>query len=63
LKTPLHVAVRRNHLDVAKILLNHGAKIDVSNKNQETPSKLIKSTEMNQILEKQKQLEDEKKET
>ena len=40
--TPLHEAVRRFNIDVVKILLTYGAKINIKNNDGETPKKYFK---------------------
>ena len=36
-KTPLHIAARFGYVDVARFLLQHGARIDIADSNGETP--------------------------
>ena len=40
--TPLHHACNVDSLDVAKILLEHGAEVGIMNKNHEFPADLAK---------------------
>jgi ankyrin repeat protein len=48
--TPLHTAVNKNYLGIAKYLLNKGANPDIKNKKGQNPSALAKSTEIRKIL-------------
>eukprot|EP00029_Vermamoeba_vermiformis_P009286 TRINITY_DN4582_c0_g1_i1.p1 TRINITY_DN4582_c0_g1~~TRINITY_DN4582_c0_g1_i1.p1 ORF type:complete len:155 (+),score=40.61 TRINITY_DN4582_c0_g1_i1:147-611(+) len=48
--TPLHKAVSENHLNMIKLLVESGAKVDTPNKKKQKPTDMCKSKDAKNIL-------------
>ena len=50
MKTALHAAVSLGHFDIAKLLIERGAKLDIKDEKQRTPLDLAKLTKNDQMM-------------
>ena len=49
-ETPLHIAAREGHIDIAELLINKGADINAKNNYGKTPFDCAKNEEIRQLL-------------
>ena len=49
-ETPLHIAAREGHIDIAELLINKGADVNAKNNYGKTPFDYAKNEEIRQLL-------------